>query len=135
MDKCGIYTCTCMWVLIFLCNITIYVILTRHDYRNKKTSEQYTGHLFLKRKDIPVTVYPFSLGRHIIKQCQYGKTHKRGQSKTKVYIFFNLCIKMGIYFHLYTCGLLYERDFIFKQVDIHVLIYSIDYIDFELLYS
>lgn len=31
--------------------------------------------------------------------------------------------------------LLYERDFIFKQVDIHVLIYSIDYIDFELLYS
>lgn len=42
---------------------------------------------------------------------------------------------MGIYFYLYTFGLLYERDFIFKQVHIHVLIYSIDYIDFELLYS
>lgn len=44
---------------------------------------------------------------------------------------------MGIYFHLYTLCLLYERDFIFKQVQIHVLIYSIDYIDFELhvLYS
>lgn len=102
----------------------------------KKTSKRYTGRLFWKHKDIPVTVYPFSLGRHIIKQCQYGKTHKRGQSKTEVSdFFFNLCIKMGIYFHLYTFGLLYERDFIFKQVQIHELIYSIDYIDFELLYS
>lgn len=62
--------------------------------------------------------------------------HTKGDSKKQKYIFFfNLCIKMGIYFHLYTCGLLYERDVIFKQVDIHVLIYSIDYIDFELLYS